>query len=158
MIFTGTGTCGCGGRDLTGWLKEFDQLGRAVLGNQVWPDVSSVSWQIHPDVAPQPGELVVNKTSSSALNATSVEQALRGFGAETVFVCGLTTDVCVSTSARDLADRGFQVVLIADACTTVSEQMHEGALQNFNIAFGRVRTAEQALNMLAGEAAAVGAK
>lgn len=149
IIYTGTGTCTGDGRDLTQWLKDFDQLGLAVLGERIWPPINDPSWQIDDAVAPLPGELVLNKTSSGPLNSTKLDQTLHNLGIESLIVTGLTTDVCVSQSARETADRGFQVIIVEDACTTLSVEMHRGALQCFQIAFGRVKKTDEVLELLA---------
>jgi nicotinamidase-related amidase len=66
----------------------------------------------------------------------------------------LTTDVCVTQTARETADRGFQAVIAEDACTTLSEQMHRAALQCFSIAFGRVRSTDEVVRLLSAASAA----
>jgi nicotinamidase-related amidase len=149
IIYTGTGTCTGDGRDLARWLKDFDQLGLAVLGERIWPSVNDPSWQIEAAVAPREGELVLSKTSSGPLNSTKLDQTLRNLGIESLIVTGLTTDVCVAQTARETADRGFQVIVAEDACTTLSEEMHRGALQCFQIAFGRVKKTSEILALLA---------
>lgn len=148
ILYTATGTRTGDGKDLPGWLQELDQLGVAVLGSRVWPAVNDPSWQVDPSVAPTPDETVFIKCSSGPVASTQMEQTLRQLGVDTVVVTGLTTDVCTSQTARELADRGFSVILVEDATTTFSEQMHTGAIQCFNIAFGRVRTTDQVIEML----------
>jgi nicotinamidase-related amidase len=149
ILYTATGTRTGDGRDLPGWLKELDQLGLAVLGERVWPPVGDETWQVDDSVAPQPGEPVFTKCSSGPVASTRMDQALRHLGIDTVVVTGLTTDVCTTQTARELADRGFQAVLVEDASTALSEQMHRGAVECFNIAFGRVRTTGQVIELLA---------
>ena len=148
IIYTGTGTGTGDGQDLALWLKDFDQLGLAVLGERIWPPISDSSWQIDDTIKPLQGELVINKTSSGPLNSTRLDQTLHNLGIESLIVTGLTTDVCVSQTARETADRGFQVIVAEDACTTLSEEMHRGALQCFQIAFGRVRKTDEILALL----------
>ncbi len=148
IFFTATGCCLADGRDLPRWLKEFDQLGLAVLGKRIWPQMDDSSWQIDSSVAPQPGEMVLNKTSSGPLNSTRLDQTLHNLGIESLVVAGLTTDVCVTQTARETADRGFQVLVVEDACTTMSEEMHRSALLCFGIAFGRVRKTAEILELL----------
>jgi nicotinamidase-related amidase len=148
IAYTGTGTCTSDGSDLAGWLRAFDQLGQMILNKPVWPATSDKSWEIHPDVGPRAGELVLNKTSSSACNNTDLERWLRQRGVETVIVTGFTSDVCVSTSARDLADRGFQIIIAEDACTTLSDEMHRASMLQLGIAFARVRRTEDVLALL----------
>lgn len=51
-------------------------------------------------------------------------------------VCGLTTAICVTQTARETADRGFRVIVAKDACTEMSEEMHEAALFTFSPSSG----------------------
>lgn len=148
VIYTATGTCTGDGKDLPGWLKDFDQLGLAVLGERIWPPVNDPSWQIDEGVAPLPSELVLSKTSSGPLNSTKLDQTLHNLGIDSLVVTGLTTDVCVTQTARETADRGFQVIVAEDACTTLSEEMHRGALRCFQIAFGRVKKTDEVVSLL----------
>jgi nicotinamidase-related amidase len=88
--------------------------------------------------------------------STRLDQTLRHLGVDTVVVTGLTTDVCASQTARELADRGFTTILVDDACTTLSDEMHRAAVVCYNIAFGRVRTTEEVLGLLPESSAAAG--
>jgi nicotinamidase-related amidase len=153
VIFTAVGTEAGEGRDLPCWLRSFDELGLAILGTRVWPPVGDPSWQIDEALAPQPGEVVLNKLSAGTFATTGLEQRLRHQGTESVVVTGVSSDVCVTTTAREAADRGFKTVMVSDACTTLSQQMHEASLVTFNIAFGWVRTAREVVEALGGDAA-----
>ena len=126
IFYTGTGTRMGDGRDLPGWLRDLDQLGLAVLGTRIWPLVSDPSWQVDDSVAPLPSEPVLIETSSGPLASTSLDQSLRNMGIECVVVTGLTTDVCVSQTARELADRGFTVVVVEDADSEVQARVSPG--------------------------------
>lgn len=148
IFFTGTGTQFSDGRDLCGWLRGFDELGMQVLGKRVWPQTQENAWQIDDHVAPLPGEAVVNKTAADPLGCTTIDQSLRNMRVTTVVVVGLTTDVCVSSTARGCADRGYRTILVEDACTTLSAKMHEASLEIFALAFGQVKTTEELLTAL----------
>ncbi|HJU89350.1 MAG TPA: isochorismatase family cysteine hydrolase [Gemmatimonadaceae bacterium] len=148
VMYTATGTRTGDGQDLPGWLRELDHLGLAVLGERIWPPEGDPRWQVDDSIAPRPGEVVFAKCSSGPLASTRMDQMLRHLGIDTVVVTGLTTDVCTTQTARELADRGFTVILAEDATTTLSARMHESAVQCFNIAFGRVRSTDQLLAML----------
>lgn len=148
IIYTGTGSCMGDGRDLPQWLKDFDHLGLALLGQRIWPPVNDPSWQIEDRVAPLPGELVLNKTSSGPLNSTKLDQTLHNLGVTSLIVTGLTTEVCVTQTARETADRGFHVVIVEDACTAFSEEMHRATLEVFRLAFGRVRKTEDVMRLV----------
>ena len=128
------------GQDLPCWLKDFDKLSLQLLGRRSNPVVNGASWQIDDAVAPLPGEIVLNKTSSGALSSTNLDQTLHNMGITSLVICGLTTAVCVGLTARQMADRGFRVVIVSDACTELSQQMHDAALLSFSHVFGQVRS------------------
>lgn len=147
IIFTGTGSHSEDGAELPQWLKDFDRLGLALLNKRIWPKVSDPSWQIDESVAPRPGELILHKTSSGPLNSTKLDQLLHNLKIDSLVVTGLTTDVCVAQTARETADRGFHVIVAGDGCSTLSEEMHNAALVAFSLAFGRVRTSDEIVQL-----------
>ncbi len=148
VIYLAVGCCLPDGRDLPEWICDFDQLGLKLLGKRVTPPVNDPSWQIDDRVAPLPGEMVLNKTSSGAMASTKLDQTLHNSGINSLVVCGLTTAVCVSQTAREAADRGFRVMIAEDACTEMSQEMHETALFAFRFVFGRVQSTEQIVKLL----------
>ena len=100
-------------------------------------------------LAPLPGELVIDKNTSSAFNSTGIEWLLRNLGAETLVFAGMATDMCVETTARDAADRGFNAIIVEDAAATFFERHHRAALSGFARVFGQVWSAERVLRALA---------
>ena len=48
-------------------------------------------------------------------------------------VGGVVTNVCVETTARDAADRGYEVVLVDDGCAAFSPEIHEATLLSFQV-------------------------
>lgn len=100
------------------------------------------------ELEPAPDELVVDKNTSSAFNSTGIEWLLRNLGVRTLVVVGMATDMCVETTARDAADRGFEVIVVEDATITFFEQHHRAALSGFARVFGQVWTTEQVLAAL----------
>ena len=155
IFYTATGTTRDDGRDLPGWLRSFDQLGLMLVGSRVWPHSDDESWAVDDSIAPRSGEPVLLKGSSGPFNSTGLEATLRHLDLTTLVVTGLTTDVCVTQTAREAADRGFSVVIADDACTTLSEEMHRGALAAFGLAFGSVRSTSDVIAALTPAVAAV---
>lgn len=148
VVFTAVGTETGDGRELPGWLQSFDQLGLATLGKRIWPPIQDPSWQIDEALQPLGSEPVLNKLSAGTFATTGLEQRLRHQNIESCVVTGVASDVCVATTAREAADRGFKTILVSDGCTTLSEQMHQASLETFNIAFGFVRTADEVVDLL----------
>ncbi|HEU4640861.1 MAG TPA: cysteine hydrolase family protein [Gemmatimonadaceae bacterium] len=79
-----------------------------------------------PEAAELPGEPVVRKTVNSAFIGTTLEQDLRRRGITGVVLVGITTDHCVSTSARMAANLGFHTWVVADATCTFERTGHDG--------------------------------
>jgi nicotinamidase-related amidase len=148
IVFTAVGTESGDGRDLPCWLRAFDEQGLALLGTRIWPPNDDPSWAIDAALEPHPGEAVLSKFSAGTFATTGLEQRLRNQGVEAVVVTGVASDVCVSTTAREAADRSFRTILVSDGCTTFSHQMHQAALQTFNLAFGWVRSTDEVVDLL----------
>lgn len=151
VIYCVFGSYAQDGRDLPCWLKDWDKAALHLFGRRLNPVVNGASWQIEDAIAPLPGEIIINKTSSGALSSTDLDQTLRNMGITSIVVCGLTTAVCVGLTARQTADRGFRVVIVSDACTEVSQEMHEAGLLSFSHCFGQVRRTQELTDFLASE-------
>jgi nicotinamidase-related amidase len=73
---------------------------------------------IHPDVAPRPGEPVIEKTRCSAFPGSDLEAQLKRLGITRLVIAGMQTEYCIDTNCRAAADLGYKVVLAKDAHTT----------------------------------------
>jgi ureidoacrylate peracid hydrolase len=90
------------------------------------------------DVRPEPGDIVVVKHRYSAFQGTDLELILRANGVRTVVLTGVSTHVCVETSARDAFVRDFYAVTVRDATAAYSAQEHEYSLAVLDRFFGQV--------------------
>ncbi|WP_416896441.1 MAG: cysteine hydrolase family protein [Minwuia sp.] len=79
---------------------------------------------IIPALAPEPGEPVLDKPGKGAFYQTDLELMLKNRGAETLLVCGVTTEVCVHTTVREANDRGFRCIVVGDACGSYFPEFH----------------------------------
>jgi biuret amidohydrolase len=104
--------------------------------------------QIAPAVAPQPDEIVVTKTTDSALTGTNLRLVLHNMGIYHVVVAGIFTDQCVASTVRSLADESFDVVLIEDGCAAISQELHEHELTIINNIYCQVVSADDVLGIL----------
>jgi nicotinamidase-related amidase len=72
----------------------------------------------HDSLAPRPDDSVTLKHRGSAFNRTDFDEKLRAAGIGTLVVCGMQSEFCVDSAVRGAAERGYQVVLVADGHTT----------------------------------------
>ena len=83
---------------------------------------------IVPELAPLPGEMVLDKPGKGAFCQTELELILRNRGITTLLVAGVTTEVCVNTTVREANDRGFRCIVIGDACASYFPEFHAAGL------------------------------
>jgi nicotinamidase-related amidase len=98
-----------------------------------------------PEVAPKGDELVINKTASGVFNSTNIEYILRNMNIDSLYVCGVYTNECVSTTVRDACDRGFHTTLINDACATVTPELHNATIATVRDRYSRVLSADEVI-------------
>ena len=94
--------------------------------------------QIVDALAPQGDEIVVTKTTDSALTGTNLRLMLRNIGISHVVVAGIFTDQCVSSTVRSLADESFDVLVVHDACAAATDELHERELEIINMIYCHV--------------------
>jgi nicotinamidase-related amidase len=111
-------------------------------------------------VRPLPGEPVLQKNENSAFVGTDLEERLRAAGQGTVVLTGLTTDHCVSSTARMAANLGFDTIVVSDATATnerdspitsrhfTADEMHEAELTSLSGEFARIAETEALLRAL----------
>jgi nicotinamidase-related amidase len=109
-------------------------------------------------VAPLPGEPLLRKSVSNAFSGTDLESRLRQQGIQSVVIVGLTSDHCVSTTARLASDLGFQTIVVSDATAAhertssdgrryAAEEVHAISLVTLQDEFATIMRTDELLEM-----------
>ena len=139
-------------------LDRFRERHQPVIHVRHVPASGPVSDQyaIRPEVAPLPGEKVVEKRYANSFRETPLLEVLRGLGVKRLVIAGMQTHMCVEAAARAAADLGFEVTVVADACATrpleyggvkvPADQVHASTLAALKGTYAKIVTADELLN------------
>jgi biuret amidohydrolase len=103
-------------------------------------------WEIVPELAPHPGEPIIDKPGSGAFYSTELEHILIRRGIRNLVIMGVTTEVCVHTTFREASDRGFDNLLLEDCCAATVPALHQAAVEIIrspDSIFGTVTTSDK---------------
>ena len=98
--------------------------------------------QLVPELTPQGDEIVITKTTDSALTGSNLRLILHNIGIRNVVVAGIFTDQCVSSTVRSLADESFNVLIVEDCCAASTMALHNHELEVINMIYCHVVQSE----------------
>lgn len=111
----------------------------------------SAGFEIVPEIKVRSEDIVIDKTANGAFTYTELEPVLRAQGITTLLFTGCTTDVCVHSTLREANDRGFECLLIEDACASGDAYAHTAAVHMVTVEdgiFGAVASSDAVIACL----------
>jgi len=94
--------------------------------------------QIVDEVAPRPGDVIVDKYGYGSFHNTVLEDVLRAVGVSQVWVVGTVTQICVEETVREGFRRGFEMIVAADGVSSFDDELHRATLRNLAHKFALV--------------------
>ena len=112
-------------------------LGRLLIRGEM-------GWDFIDEMQPTEDDVVIDKVGTGAFHATELHDVLRNRRIENVVLTGVTTGVCVSSTAREATDRGYSVLVLEDCCAEPDPVNHAMAIQLLKIEDGYLATISSA--------------
>ncbi|MGH6853791.1 MAG: cysteine hydrolase family protein [Aestuariivirga sp.] len=104
--------------------------------------------QLVDTLQPVGDEIVVTKTTDSALTGTNLRLILHNLGIKHVICCGIFTDQCISSTVRSLADESFGVVVVEDCCAAATDELHRKELEIINMIYCHVMSSAELIRIM----------
>jgi len=116
-----------------------------------WPPhaMKGTRWaDVVPELAPAPGDLVIEKGTYSPFVSTGIDQELRRRGITRLYITGLHTDCCARHTSGDAFQRGYDLVWISDGLQAFTDEAHQAGLEYFKAWYAsdaerQIRTTDQ---------------
>ncbi len=105
--------------------------------------------EIHPDIRPKPGEVLLTKSRTGPFSTTNIDEILKKQGINTLVLLGIRTSGCVLTAVRWAYDIDYKLVVLSDCCADAEEDVHRILMEKVFPRQATVITSEQFLNALA---------
>ncbi len=104
--------------------------------------------QFVPELAPIGDEIVITKTTDSALTGTNLRLVLHNIGIKNVIMAGIFTDQCVSSTVRSLVDESYNVIVLEDCCAAGTDELHDKELEIINNIYCHVMSSQELRDMM----------
>lgn len=137
----------------TRYVYMSDYSDGGLLPNELVPAMREVNaltngtWdaEIVPQLEPHEGDIIIDKSRPSSFYGTKLEPVLTSLGVRNLVMAGVTTNICVETTARDAGQRDYRVHVVSDATAEFEKARHDHALNTIAFTFGWVNTVDEVL-------------
>ncbi|MPZ52719.1 MAG: isochorismatase family protein [Acidimicrobiia bacterium] len=102
--------------------------------------------EIIEELAPEPGDHIIEKFGYSAFFRTNTADLLRALGRDTLIVTGTVTQICVEDTVRGALHEGVRVVVASDAVSSFDDELQRVSLRGIEMKYGRVQTVDEILD------------
>lgn len=118
---------------------RIEQMSRGAEPFELWPTL---------DVRDDDYRVVKRRYSAFIQGSSDIELILRDNGIETVLVCGVATNVCCESTARDAMMLNYRTLMVSDGCATATDEEHQNSLKAFYLNFGDVQATDEVIARL----------
>jgi len=104
--------------------------------------------EIHPELTPQPGDIVVTKQRVSAFTATNLDMILRSNSIDMLLLTGILTQGVVLSTLRHASDMDYRAVVVADGCSDKDPEVQRVLMEKIFPFQARVATVEECIGAI----------
>ena len=133
------------------WSRHYDRMTQAridIRKRELAKDGEGFKFWHEMDVRETDRKVEKTRYSAFIPGASNLENILGEYSADTLIVCGVATDVCVESTARDAMMMNYRTIIVEDACAANSIKAHEVSLNSLYLNFGDVQTTNQIINVM----------
>jgi biuret amidohydrolase len=116
------------------WVRELEE--RSGVPDLLWS--GNPAFRIRDELSPVANETIITKRSSGAFSTTDIDAVLTRMGIRDLVITGVSTNMCVESTARAAADLGYGCVIVDEGMADYDAAAHEATLRAFHFNFGRV--------------------
>ena len=133
------------------WRSEQNsaEIGSPGPAGRIWTR-GEPGWDITPELAPLPGEPIIDKPGKGGFYATDLDQILRRRGIRNLVITGITSDCCVHSTMRQATDHGYECVLLEDCSASTEEVNHDGIVRITKAGYGQFGVVSDSETLLKG--------
>lgn len=128
------------------WTRHYDRMTQAridIRKRELAKDGDGFQFWHEMDVRETDRKIEKTRYSAFIPDASNLQKILAEYSADTLIICGVATNVCVESTARDAMMMNYRTILIEDACAANSIEAHQVSLNSLYVNFGDVQTTDQ---------------